>query len=100
MPARDKTGPMGLGPATGRRMGPCVAGPGYGFGFGQGRGWGRGMGRNWFGCRFFGGPAAYDGYGWERSFFTAEEEKEELQAYKEQLEQELQAVQQELDQMA
>jgi len=34
MPGRDKTGPEGLGPYTGRGMG---VGEGYGRGFGQGR---------------------------------------------------------------
>ncbi len=102
MPARDRTGPMGLGPGTGRGMGPCVQGPGFGFGFGRGMGggWGRGFGRGWFGRRFMGMPAGYGAYGWGRSYMTQEEEKEELQGYKEQLEKELQAVNQELDRMA
>lgn len=48
MPGRDRTGPMGFGPMTGRGMGWCGragAGPyrGYGrfdmFGWGRGRGW-------------------------------------------------------------
>lgn len=30
MPRQDKTGPMGMGPMTGRGMGPCGAGMGYG----------------------------------------------------------------------
>ncbi|MDD4027251.1 MAG: DUF5320 domain-containing protein [Candidatus Shapirobacteria bacterium] len=38
MPNRDKTGPLGQGPATGRGFGPC--------GKGLGRGLGRGL------CRF------------------------------------------------
>jgi len=58
MPGGDRTGPMGMGPMTGRAAGYCAgfpvpgymnAGPGRGFGggrFGAGRGgWGR---RNWF----------------------------------------------------
>lgn len=62
MPAGDRTGPRGLGPMTGRRMGYCRGydHPGYanlppgrgfgmdwggGFGFGRGRGWGCGWGR-------------------------------------------------------
>ncbi len=61
MPGGDRTGPMGLGPMTGRAAGYCagsgvpgtvnsVAGRGYGGGFG---GWGRGRGggrgrRGWF----------------------------------------------------
>ena len=54
MPGGDRTGPLGLGPRTGRRAGFCsgydvpgYANPvvGYGRGFGFGRGWGRGFGR-------------------------------------------------------
>jgi hypothetical protein len=56
MPAGDGTGPMGMGPMTGRRMGYCGGyampgyanpSPGYGFGMGWGRGGGRGGGRGW-----------------------------------------------------
>nr|HID14079.1 hypothetical protein [Anaerolineae bacterium] len=56
MPRGDGTGPMGLGPMTGRRAGYCagygVPGymnpiPGRGFGLGLGRGWGGGWGRGW-----------------------------------------------------
>jgi hypothetical protein len=58
MPGRDKTGPEGMGPLTGRQMGLCVGddrlassnlgrgyGRGYGRGFGRGFGYGRGLGR-------------------------------------------------------
>jgi hypothetical protein len=50
MPAGDGTGPFGLGPGTGRGLGPCGGGyrrgwAGRGFGRGRGFGWGRG----WFG---------------------------------------------------
>lgn len=60
MPAGDGTGPMGMGPMTGRGAGYCsgygAAGwsnpiPGRGFGLGRGRGgsWGGGWRhRNWF----------------------------------------------------
>ena len=64
MPAGDGTGPMGMGPLTGRAAGFCAGfgTPGYmnpslgrGMGFGRGRGfWGRGGGRG-----FFGGASAY-----------------------------------------
>ena len=59
MPAGDRTGPMGMGPLTGRAAGFCagngrpgyanpVPGYGCGMGFGRGRGgWGRGGGRGW-----------------------------------------------------
>jgi len=39
MPRQDKTGPSGMGPMTGRGMGPC------GGGVGRGRGYGAGLGR-------------------------------------------------------
>jgi len=55
MPGGDGTGPMGMGPMTGRAAGYCANNsmPGYanpvagrgGFGFGRGRGRGRGFGR-------------------------------------------------------
>lgn len=52
MPRGDGTGPMGMGPMTGRAAGYCggygIPGymnpiPGRGYGGGYGRGWGRGM---------------------------------------------------------
>lgn len=57
MPAGDGTGPMGMGPMTGRAAGFCAGfgmpgyanrggGRGFGMGFGRGRG-GRGGGRGW-----------------------------------------------------
>lgn len=49
MPRGDRTGPMGMGPMTGRAAGYCAgyAAPGYmspvpGRGYGRGGGWGRG----------------------------------------------------------
>jgi len=63
MPWGDGTGPLGLGPMTGRAAGYCAGFPvpGYmnpwglrGFGFGFGRGWGRGW---WW--RFYGYPFPY-----------------------------------------
>lgn len=59
MPGGDRTGPVGMGPMTGRRMGLCsgaglpgysnpVAGQGIGMGFGRGRSFcRRGGGRGW-----------------------------------------------------
>jgi hypothetical protein len=56
MPAGDRTGPMGQGPVTGRRLGyysgydppgyakGCGGGFGRGFGFGRGMGFGRRIG--------------------------------------------------------
>ncbi|MCD6434152.1 MAG: DUF5320 domain-containing protein [Candidatus Diapherotrites archaeon] len=64
MPAGDGTGPLGLGPMTGRAMGYCAGysvpgymNPGFGFygrRFGRGLGFGRGFAwrRYWFARRF------------------------------------------------
>ncbi len=72
MPFGDGTGPLGLGPMTGRGLGYCAGRgrPGYmtpGFGWGRGRGFGRGFGwrRGW-------------GRGWRYSASTPKEEKEML----------------------
>jgi len=74
MPGGDGTGPMGMGPMTGRAAGYCagyaVPGfmnpmPGRGFwGRGRGMGWGRGFGRGrgWRAAAW-GYPAAYAPYG-------------------------------------
>lgn len=42
MPVKDKTGPLGKGPLTGRGFGPCGSGAGPGLGRGVGRGFGVG----------------------------------------------------------
>lgn len=64
MPFGDRTGPLGVGPRTGRAMGYCAGfgmpgyanpAPGRGW-FGFGRGWGRG----WFG----------GGRGWRNWYWT------------------------------
>ena len=53
MPFGDRTGPLGLGPRTGRAMGYCAGFPGPGYTNPvPGRGWfggGPGRGRGWFG---------------------------------------------------
>jgi len=77
MPGGDGTGPLGMGPMTGRAAGFCAgysmpgyANPisgrgGFGFGRGWGRGWfggGRGRGRgwrNWYGATGLPGWAGY-----------------------------------------
>jgi len=63
MPRGDGTGPMGMGPMTGRAAGYCAGYPvpgfmnpyggrvGFGRGFGRGLGWGLGMGRGGWGRR-------------------------------------------------
>ena len=83
MPRGDGTGPMGMGPMTGRAAGYCAgfgvpgymnAGPGFGYrralgrgfgsgyGFGGGRGWGRGAAGRGFGRRVAWNGMPY-GYG-------------------------------------
>ena len=47
MPRFDRTGPRGMGPRTGRGMGPCAMG--YGGGYGMGCGFGQGFGFDRFG---------------------------------------------------
>ncbi len=74
MPNRDKTGPLGQGPATGRGFGPC--GKGLGRGFGCGRGFGRGLGRY---------------FGWNQPQ-TEAEQKQALVDYRKALEEELEDV--------
>ena len=58
MPRGDGTGPMGMGPMTGRGAGYCAgfgipgymnAGFGWGYRRGVGRGFGPGFGRGWAG---------------------------------------------------
>jgi hypothetical protein len=61
MPGGDRTGPMGMGPMTGRAAGYCASYPipgymnPYGGRLGLGFGWGRGRGRG-FGWRRIGFP--------------------------------------------
>ncbi len=82
MPWGDGTGPLGLGPMTGRAAGYCAGFPVPGFmnpwglrpGFGWfGRGFGFGRGRGWW-WRFYGYPYwGYPGYGytpWVNPYFN------------------------------
>jgi len=81
MPNRDKTGPSGAGPLTGRGFGPCGSpnkfACGCGCGCGCGRGFGRGLGR------FF---------GWNQPQ-TKEEQAQALSDYRQALEEELEDTQ-------
>jgi hypothetical protein len=70
MPWMDKTGPMGLGPMTGRVRGRC----------GMGRGFGRGLGRY---------------FGWNAPQ-TKAEKKEALEDYRKALAEEMEDVEEEL----
>jgi len=74
MPGRDRRGPMGMGPMTGRGAGFCGGGRAFGgvFGRGMGRGmgFGRGMGRGFFGGAWNDVPPEAD----ETSYLRAEAE--------------------------
>lgn len=67
MPAGNGTGPMGMGPMTGRGLGYCSGGEAPGFGaVAARRGYGTGLGRGRRGGRGgrWGGPGFY-GRGWQ-----------------------------------
>jgi len=76
VPNKDKTGPAGQGPVTGKGFGPCGKGLGSGRGFGCGRGFGRGLGRY---------------FGWNQPQ-TEAEQKQALIDYRKALEEELEDV--------
>ena len=92
MPGRNRTGPMGQGPMTGRAMGSCAddAAPGIG-GFGRGMGCGMGRGRGGRGQRnrFW----ATGLTGMQRAAaaapITADQQREALEAHAAELEQSL-----------
>ena len=101
MPRGDGTGPMGMGPMTGRGMGYCAgyAAPGYasyGFGMGRGRGYRRmyyatgqpGWAR--YGAAPYGGFQGYAGA-------APVEEKEVLQNQADFLEKQLEQIRKRLD---
>jgi len=118
MPRGDATGPMGMGPMTGRRAGYCAGfgtpgymnnagGQGFGMGFGRGLGFGgrgcRGGGfgfRNRFypriaqGLEMFGGifAAPYQGY-------DPEMEKQFLKNQTDILQKEMDAIKKRLDEL-
>ncbi|KPL18815.1 MAG: hypothetical protein AMJ92_06205 [candidate division Zixibacteria bacterium SM23_81] len=95
MPGGDRTGPMGMGPRTGRAAGYCAGYdmPGYmnlipGRGFWGGGGWGRGW-RHWYyatglpgWARFGWGVQPYPAFGWPYSPQIAPEQ--ELEGLKDQ----------------
>ncbi len=98
MPRGDRTGPGGMGPRTGRRMGYCAGFdmPGamnrprfgmYGGGFGMGHGGGRG-----FRHRFFAWGAPY-----AAAEANPDWEMDDLKAQAETLKKELQAIEKRLD---
>jgi hypothetical protein len=111
MPGGDRTGPVGLGPMTGRGAGFCAgySMPGYanpvggrGF-FGRGRGFGmRGGGRgrrNWF---YAAGLPGWAGAGYQAGFPaepTAEQEQQDLKQQAQYLRDSLDAVNKRIEEL-
>lgn len=104
MPRGDGTGPMGMGPMTGRAAGFCAGYnmPGYmnpvfgrGFGMGRGGGWGRGGGRGWrrqFYATGLPGWARFGGYPYYMPEITPEQERMALKAQADALRSEMEAI--------
>ena len=95
MPGGDGTGPVGMGPMTGRAAGFCAgySSPGYAnpvggrgfFGFGRGRGfWGRGGGRGWRNRFYATGFLGWADTGYQAEFPAAPTAEQEQQALKQQ----------------
>jgi hypothetical protein len=114
MPRGDGTGPMGMGPMSGRVGGYCagfgvpgfanpVPGRGYGMGFGRGRGF-FGGGRGW---RLLGGAAGlglaawrrFGGYGAPYPRVDPETEKQDLKEQADALQAELDFIKKRLSDM-
>jgi len=96
MPGFDGTGPLGMGPMTGRGMGHCAGFRAAGYGNPwpcRGLGWGRGRGWRWW-YRSTGLPGwARFGYAGDVRFsFSAEEELAFLKNQARLLEQELKTI--------
>jgi len=117
MPGGDGTGPLGMGPMTGRAAGFCAGYPvpgymspapgrgawGRGGGLGRGRGFGRGWGRGWWAraCAppAYGRPAyAAPPLGWPQP--TPEQETDLLKQQAELLQGQLEAIRKRLDELA
>jgi len=107
MPAGDRTGPMGMGPMTGRAAGYCagypvpgylnpVGGRGIGFGRGYGRGPGMGRGRmaRWGG--YYPMPYSYGLYPVQP---TSKEEKTLLEDQMKMLQGEMDAIKQRIEEL-
>ena len=115
MPGGDGTGPMGMGPMTGRGAGYCAGYPVPGYmnplpgggarGWGRGRGWGLGRwaapwayGAPAYGAPAYGAPAyAAQPLGWPQP--TSEQETEMLKQQAQLLQSQLDAVQKRLDEL-
>jgi len=96
MPGMDGTGPLGLGPMTGRGLGPCGRGLGWRRGLGRGLGFGRGLGLG----RGFAWRARYAwDYPYEPVSLSKEEQKRILEADLKDLEAEKQAIEKKLKEL-
>ena len=109
MPLGDGTGPMGMGPMTGRAAGYCAGYgvPGYmnpmggrGFGFGRGFGRGFGFGRGWARAGYapaWGAPPAWGAAPWGAAPYAPpmgeDQETEMLKAQAEWLSGQLETIQ-------
>jgi hypothetical protein len=112
MPGGDRTGPMGMGPVSGRGAGYCAGydAPGFAQPAG-GRGFGRGRGRGFRGGGFGGGRGWRNRFwatgltGWQRAGAQApidpapHDNRQALQAQAAALREELEAINRRLDQM-
>jgi len=107
MPSGDRTGPMGMGPMTGRGAGFCAGFPvpgyanpvgrcGYGMGWGRGRGMGRGRG---FGRGFGWARAGYGFSGPVAPTVTAQQEVEDLKQQAEFLQNSLGQINERIEQL-
>lgn len=95
MPGGNSTGPMGMGPRTGRGMGYCTGDDRPGFGFGQGHGWRHG-------ARATGRPRWRRGGfapGWWGTSPTTPDETTLLKTQAEQLQAQLESIQQRLTEL-
>ncbi len=109
MPGGDRTGPMGMGPMTGRAAGYCagygvpgfmnsVPGRGFGMGFGRGRGFGGG-GRGWRHMFYATGLPGWMRAGWPAPVGAAPYAKPDPEAEREFLKDQSEALQAQLDQV-
>jgi hypothetical protein len=114
MPRGDSTGPMGMGPMTGRAAGYCTGfgmpgytnnagGRGFGMGFGRGAGFGgRGGGfgrRNRFFATGMTGRARFGNFAAPFQQADPETEKQTLQRQADLLQSEMEAIRQRLDEL-
>jgi len=103
MPRGDRTGPMGMGPRSGRGMGFCSGygmpgfmnrpmGAGFGAGYGGGRGW-----RHWFYATGIPGWMRFGGWQTAQTVPDPSAEKQALKTQAEFLKSELERINTRLD---